>query len=96
LIKDYDKENIAGCFSCSYSLYYKNNFIISTNGKGINSLYANASGLAEMYERFCNFYFLKSQNLIFEKEYTKIKNIPTTNLLNILPFDYLKDYINLN
>ena len=43
-----------GTWSCLVKLYYNNIFIKSTNGKGTTYEYALASGLGEMYERFCN------------------------------------------
>lgn len=43
-----------GTWSCVVKLYYKNQYIQYQNGKGVTKEYAIASGLAELYERFCN------------------------------------------
>ena len=40
-------------YSCGYSLYYNNKRILHTNGKGITKEFCQASGLSELYERFC-------------------------------------------
>jgi len=51
-----------------------------------------------MYERFCNFYFLQSNNNIFLNEYIKytkiVKKISKQEALS--NFDYLIDYLNEN
>ena len=43
----------SGTYFCTYELFFNNNKVITSNGKGLTSEYAQASGLAEMYERFC-------------------------------------------
>lgn len=43
-----------GSYSYHIVLYYQNQFIAFSNGKGTSEKFALASGLAEMYERFCN------------------------------------------
>lgn len=93
----YNENNIENCFSFSYFLYYNDLLIQTSNGKGVTKIFARASGHAELYERFCNYYFLKSSSQIFLDEYTKIKNIPYSNSFEkIANFDYIKDYINLH
>ena len=46
--------NSFGTYSSRVRLYYKGNFIMNANGKGVTSEFCEASGFAEMYERFCN------------------------------------------
>ena len=98
LIENFIQQNLAGTFSCQFSLYFKNIHILTTNGKGLTKLFAEASGLSEMYERFCNFYFLQSNNNIFLNEYIKytkiVKKISKQEALS--NFDYLIDYLNEN
>ena len=97
LIKNINKQTDAGTFICQFTLYYNKIKILSANGKGMTEIFAAASGLAELYERFCNFYFLYSNNIIFYNEYIKnkkIKKITKTQALS--SFDYLQDFINLN
>ena len=65
-------------FSCQYGLYLDNIFILRANGKGMTKEYAQASGLAELYERFCvyqyNYFFNPFiTNDIFSQRY-KQKN----------------------
>lgn len=48
-------------------LFIDNYFIFSTNGKGVTDELALASGLAEMYERFCNFMPMIWSQAFFEK-----------------------------
>ena len=48
-----DIENESGTYSCHYVLLFNGKQILSSNGKGTSNLYSKASGLAELYERFC-------------------------------------------
>lgn len=48
-----DIENESGTYSCHYVLLFNGKQILSSNGKGTSDLYSKASGLAELYERFC-------------------------------------------
>lgn len=41
---------------------YNNKEILQTNGKGVTKILAQASGYAEMYERFCYFYYSMPKN----------------------------------
>lgn len=43
-----------GSYSCEIRLKFKNIFLMHSNGKGTTPEYSLASGLAELYERFCN------------------------------------------
>lgn len=40
-------------YSCAYSLYWHNRYIMTANGKGVNEIYSKASCYSELYERFC-------------------------------------------
>lgn len=55
-------------YSCHIMLLLNENCIENSNGKGISKIFAYASGLAELYERFCNklSYF---QHPIFVKKF---------------------------
>ena len=43
-----------GSYSCEIWLKFKNIYLMHSNGKGTTPEYSLASGLAELYERFCN------------------------------------------
>lgn len=60
------KDNI-DLWSCGLELYYNNNLILTSNGKGVNKNYAFASGYGELYERFCNKTFWINNPFAFEK-----------------------------
>lgn len=51
-----EKENFseAQTWSCGIALYKDQQLQLSSCGKGATQLYSQASGLAELYERFCN------------------------------------------
>jgi YcaO-like protein with predicted kinase domain len=44
-----------GTFSCQYNLTFRGHKILTTYGKGATKIYSQASGLGELYERFCAF-----------------------------------------
>lgn len=48
------EETESGTWWNSYQLYYGKELIGRSNGKGTSKEFAEASGLAELYERFCN------------------------------------------
>ena len=58
----------AGTWSCRWEIYYNNIFILGQNGKGINETYSLASGLAELYERFCNIPILFGHNVLWNRQ----------------------------
>jgi len=66
-----------GSYSSHYELWYEGNLISTSNGKGITKDLSIASGLAEMYERFCNFGAngLGIMNPTFMAEYKKINPV---------------------
>ena len=47
-------QNDIGTWCSNYTLYFQDTYVLSSNGKGISEEYAIASGLSELYERFCN------------------------------------------
>lgn len=47
-------ESDIGTWTSSYTIYLEGDYILNSNGKGLTKNYAIASGLAELYERFCN------------------------------------------
>lgn len=51
--KEFYGEN--GTYSAVYDLIYNQEVILSANGKGTDPFYCQASGYAEIYERFCLF-----------------------------------------
>lgn len=51
---DISEETESGTWWNSYQLYYGKELIGRSNGKGASKEFAEASGLAELYERFCN------------------------------------------
>lgn len=48
-------------------LFYKNEIIATSNGKGMSENFAIASGLGEMYERYCNKIMLLGNSFIANK-----------------------------
>ena len=64
-------------YSTRYGLFWQNHLILSANGKGMTEDYCQASGYAELYERFCgevlsnNYCFLITHDLteIRKKQY---------------------------
>lgn len=76
-----------GSWSCRWELYYHNRFIIGQNGKGVNEIFSFASGLAELYERFCNISILWAHNPIW---YDLIKpdgkRLTVSECLDSLPY----------
>ena len=44
----------AQTYSCFIKMLYNNNYILTANGKGLTKELSLASGLGELYERFCN------------------------------------------
>lgn len=65
------QENNSSTWSAHLELYFKDIYILSSNGKGINKDYCLASGYAELYERFCNKIF-SLPNYISNKKITNI------------------------
>lgn len=70
IIKEvFNQKSIIGTWSVAYELIHHDELILTSNGKGISQIYAQASGLSELYERFCNkMPFLL--NPIFSENYT--------------------------
>lgn len=60
------KDNI-DIWSCGLELYYNNNLILRSNGKGMSQTYSLASGYGELYERFCNKTLWINNPFIFDK-----------------------------
>lgn len=83
LIKNLYSNTEAGTYSCQYKLYYNDIFILLANGKGLTLDFCEASCLAEMYERFCNLYFLRCQNIPLFDNYKKQNNINKFIYLNL-------------
>lgn len=52
-------------YYCHIDLFYQNQFILSSNGKGTNESYCLASGLAELYERYCSLIVPFSKYLVY-------------------------------
>ena len=48
------EKNEIDCYTTCYTLNLNGQNILHVNGKGVNELFAAASGHAELYERFCN------------------------------------------
>lgn len=70
IIKEsFNQQSIIGTWSVAYELIHHDELILTANGKGINYYYAKASGLSELYERFCNKMPLLL-NPIFSEYYT--------------------------
>lgn len=57
----------ADTWFCRVELYYNNQIILGTNGKGVTEEFSLASGYAESYERFCNRINLFFSPLIMSK-----------------------------
>lgn len=94
-------------FSCSINLILQNMIILHSNGKGLTKEYSYASGLAEMYERFCNKieifnnflannYYLKSSYLKNNYYYDKNEKIISFNELknSIIIQNFFKYFFN--
>jgi hypothetical protein len=47
-------ETESGSWHCAVELYKNNKLILTTFGKGVNDIYSQASGYAELFETFCN------------------------------------------
>lgn len=54
-------------WSSVIKLFFNNNFLYSTNGKGITKEYCLASGYGELYERFCSKIHIISNPILYEK-----------------------------
>lgn len=54
-----NQNTIINTWCCHLVLSYRENTILTSNGKGTTEIYSKASAYAELYERFCNkiFYF---------------------------------------
>ena len=59
----------SGTYSCRYELFYNGRSFLGQNGKGTTKEFAQASGLAELYERFCNYYLINCANPLFSNLY---------------------------
>ena len=70
----------SGTHSCEIEMYYDNHYVGHSAGKGINYDFCLASGLAEMYEDFCNYGLIKN--------YLNYNTIINTNKVN---HDYYLD-----
>ena len=82
-------------YSCVFKLFYRNICILKTSGKGLSKELAEASGLSELYERFCNLYYLQGQNYFFTKEYLKKKNnYKILTYEEAMPFSFVKEHFN--
>ena len=56
-----------GTYSSRILLYYNDQFVLGTNGKGVTREYSLASGYSEMYERFCSKLHIMSNPFINKK-----------------------------
>jgi ribosomal protein S12 methylthiotransferase accessory factor len=84
-------ESECGTWFCHIELWKNEFFIQSSNGKGINKEYCLASGLAELYERFCigcpnNLNICYEDSLYDEEE--------KLTLSDIFSCDYIMDFFN--
>ena len=52
-------KTVANTWCCHLGLYYNDDLLTTSNGKGTSEIFSKASAYAELYERFCNrmFYF---------------------------------------
>lgn len=78
-----------GTYSCSYLLIFNNQEILQTNGKGMTKILAQASGYAEMYERFCYFYYSMPKNPQIYKDIALKQNHLNQKILK--PEELLED-----
>ena len=86
-------------FSCQVNLILKKQIILSSNGKGLNKEYCLASGLGELYERFCNKFYI--YNNFWVTKYYQEKNLLQNNYFfhkdeKILDFSKVKESPVLN
>lgn len=56
-----------GTYSYCIFIEYNNQLVLTANGKGATDEFALASGLAELYERFCNYGYLCYNNIFMDK-----------------------------
>ena len=66
-IIEHTQLELSGTYSAQLSLYYNNNRIATSNGKGMTELFCKASAYAELYERFANKIFTLSNYIINER-----------------------------
>lgn len=67
------KKIIENIWTCSLELWFNNQIIVTSNGKGITKENCLASGYAELYERFANKYFLMNNPLLTNLYYKNLK-----------------------
>lgn len=95
------KETNCGTWGCELTLYYNNIAVGSSNGKGMTKEFAQASGHAELYERFCSKMHFTTNPFLLEDYYPLAKEnqgyyfhpdeIETT-YDNILNWDLINTY----
>ena len=97
-----DRQSEAGTWFCHVLLLKNSYLILAANGKGINELYSQASGLSELYERFCNkisyiqnyYANQKRRDLISERGYFfDIDEKVLESYDELYPIDALKQYV---
>ena len=62
-------------YSCSYGLYWQNQFVLSCNGKGTEYLYSKASCFGELYERFCCYAITNNHNVFLKNDIMYLRNL---------------------
>ncbi len=70
------EESEVKTYSCHIKLFYKDKFILFSNGKGATAKLSLASGFGELYERFCNGIKYFTQKNFFHK----VKAVNKVNL----------------
>ena len=92
VIKIGEIKSIIGTYSNRYALYFNNKVLVYANGKGETDLYAQASSLAELYERFCILkYYLNLNPYI--KNYLNNNNSNSNNDNNIINDSYVLEFL---
>ena len=85
------KKSEIGTYSNIYNLIYNNKIILSSNGKGMTPKYCQASGLGELYERYCN-YASNASNNYFMNLYYSQNNLPQLSYEKIISQNFIKNY----
>ena len=81
---------ITNIYSCAITLYYNDIQIGSANGKGTTEIFSLASGYAELYERYCNYWIqffidsnLNTKAVLLNNKKNKGYYIASDELLNL-------------
>ena len=85
------KKSEINTYSCTCVLFFMNYKILESYGKGITKILAQASGLAELYERFCYFnYVVLDYPLFYQNIITKQINIKEISFNTLLEDEHTK------